>query len=315
MALGVGDGSALSVVGSGGVCASGGMAVALGVGDGSAVSVVGSGGVCASGGTAVALGVGDGSALSVVGSGGVCASGGTALSVVGSGGVCPEDALLSGSLVARSEDSPSAGSSEPPQASSSNGRSSARAKIPRKRSWRSHLASLTVFAGPRWGRRQPNPSTRRGIACLRTPVQCRVNDPAGLPAWRFRFDFAGAGDWLCPVGAPMAKNTRPGGGPKPHSSGRGVIPFERNVVAFGRQQLADGVRSHPRVTSGGQKTGFANRDFVVWTSGGNANVSSVVGRVKPMSKARDNRELYRILPKQKRPSTRSTGSLALDSHR
>ena len=71
----------------------------------------------------------------------------------------------------------------------------------------------------------------------------------------------------------------------------------------------------PQVTSSGQKTGCANRDFVVWTSGGNANVSSVVGRVKPMSKARDNRELYRILPKQKRPSTRSTGSLALDSHR
>ena len=71
----------------------------------------------------------------------------------------------------------------------------------------------------------------------------------------------------------------------------------------------------PRVTSGGQKTGCPNRNFVVWTSGGNANVSSVVGRVKPMSKARDNRELYRILPKQKRPSTRSTGSLALDSHR
>ena len=67
-------------------------------------------------GTAVALGVGDGSALAVV----------------GAAVVCPEDALLSGSLVASSEDGPSAGSSEPPQASSSNGRSSARAKTPRK---------------------------------------------------------------------------------------------------------------------------------------------------------------------------------------
>ena len=25
-----------------------------------------------------------------------------------------------------------------------------------------------------------------------------------------RFDSAGAGGWLCPVGAPIAKNTRPG---------------------------------------------------------------------------------------------------------
>ena len=84
----------------------------------------------------MALGVGDGSALSVV----------------GSGGVCPEDALLSGSLVALSEDSPSAGSSEPPQASSSNGRISARAKIPMKR--RADLIStlLCVF-WPALGRR------------------------------------------------------------------------------------------------------------------------------------------------------------------
>ena len=95
----------------------------------------------------------------------------------------------------------------------------------------------------------------------------------------------------------------------------GTRPPETNVVAFGRQQLADRARSVPRVTSAHRNTCCANRDFVVWTSGGNANVSSVVGRVKPMSKARDNRELYRILPKQKRPSTRSTGSLALDSHR
>ena len=75
-----------------------------------------SGEVCASGGLAVALGVGDGSAPSVVGT------------MV----ICPEDALLTGSPVGRSEDDLSVGSSEPPQASSSNGRSSARAKIPRK---------------------------------------------------------------------------------------------------------------------------------------------------------------------------------------
>ena len=70
---------------------------------------------------------------------------GSAPSVVGTVVVCPEDALLTGSQVARSEsgrsvgsavgrseDGLSVGSSEPPQASSSNGRSSARAKIPRK---------------------------------------------------------------------------------------------------------------------------------------------------------------------------------------
>ena len=55
-------------------------------------------------GSAVALGVGDGSAPSVV----------------GAAVICPEDVLPSGS-------------SESPQASSSNGRSNARAKIPKKR--------------------------------------------------------------------------------------------------------------------------------------------------------------------------------------
>ena len=34
-----------------------------------------------------------------------------------------------------------------------------------------------------------------------------------------------------------------------------------NVFAFGHQQLADGARSVPRVTSGSQKTGCANRNF------------------------------------------------------
>ena len=43
-----------------------------------------------------------------------------------------ESGVPVGSTVARSKDVPSVGSSEPPQASSSNGRSSARAKIPRK---------------------------------------------------------------------------------------------------------------------------------------------------------------------------------------
>ncbi len=45
-----------------------------------------------------------------------------------------------------------------------------------------------------------------------------------------------------------------------------------------------------------------------------ARTSAPVGG-EPLSKARDNRELYRILPKQQRPSTRSTGPLPSDSHR
>ena len=37
---------------------------------------------------------------------------------------------------------------------------------------------------------------------------------------------------------------------------------------FVREQLADGVRSVPRVTSGSQKTGCANRGLHVWTTEG-----------------------------------------------
>ena len=95
-----------------------------------------------------------------------------------------------------------------------------------------------------------------------------------------------------------------------------MVPAASDLhFAFGRQQLADGARSVPRVTSGSQKTGCANRDIVICTSGSSANVSPGWGRVKPLSKARDDSELYRILPKQQRPSTRSTGPLPLDSHR
>ena len=100
--LGVGDGAATSVVGP---------AIILGVGDGAATSVVGS---------AIILGVGDGAATSVVGSAIILGVGdGAATSVVGSAVVWPEDALTSGS-------------SEPPQASSSNGRITTRTEIPRK---------------------------------------------------------------------------------------------------------------------------------------------------------------------------------------
>ena len=48
----------------------------------------------------------------------------------------------------------------------------------------------------------------------------------------------------------------------PLASG-GYLPFGNSVVAVGRQQLGDGARSVPRVTSGGQKTGCANRNVGV----------------------------------------------------
>ena len=56
----------------------------------------------------------------------------------------------------------------------------------------------------------------------------------------------------------------------------GVIALRRQRCCLGLQQLADGVRPVPRVTSGGQRTGCANRDIVVCTSG-IARTSAPVG--------------------------------------
>ena len=62
----------------------------------------------------------------------------------------------------------------------------------------------------------------------------------------------------------MAKKHPPGGEGLSHTpADGGYLLFGSNVVAFGRQQLADGARSHPLVTSGGQKTGFANRNLAL----------------------------------------------------
>ena len=73
-----------------------------------------------------------------------------------------------------------------------------------------------------------------------------------------RFDSTGAGGWVCPVGAPMAKKHPPGGEDLSHSpADGGYLPFGSNVLAVGRQQLADGIRSLPRVTSGSQNEPFA----------------------------------------------------------
>ena len=77
------------------------------------------------------------------------------------------------------------------------------------------------------GTARPNTSTRRGIACLRTR-RGRVNDPAGLPAWRLPVRLRRR-RWLAvPRGSANGK-TMParGRGPKPHSSGRGVITLRK----------------------------------------------------------------------------------------
>ena len=55
-----------------------------------------------------------------------------------------------------------------------------------------------------------------------------------------RFDSAGAGGWLCAVGAPVAKYIRPGEGLIHSPSGGGYLPLGSSFVAAGRQQLADG---------------------------------------------------------------------------
>ena len=92
--------------------------------------------------------------------------------------------------------------------------------------------------------------------------------PVYPPGVFLRFDFAGAGGWLCPVGAPMAKQCPPGGEGLSHTpADGGYLPFGSSVVAGGRQQLAGGARPVPRVTSGSQNTGFPNRGVHVWTTG------------------------------------------------
>ena len=142
---------------------------------------------------------------------------------------------------------------------------------------------------------RPNPSTRRGIACLRTR-RGGVNDPAGLPTWLSSGSTPpgrrGTGGWLCPHRlqwansiAPMCVKKTPRGrsliaasrgrGPEPHSSGRGVITLRKErcclrlpdrqrywlgcgrTVRPNRGPASAPVESMtaPRVTSGGQKTG------------------------------------------------------------
>ena len=84
-----------------------------------------------------------------------------------------------------------------------------------------------------------------------------------LPRERDRRGIApGAGCLAGLGGHSHAKNTRPGERALATVQRTGgLLPLGSNVFAFGRQQLADGVRSVPRVTSGSQKTGCANRNF------------------------------------------------------
>ena len=59
------------------------------------------------------------------------------------------------------------GSSEPPQASSQQRQKQCQGKDSQEKSWRSHLDSLPVFAGPGWdGMVRPKSNTRRKIACI-----------------------------------------------------------------------------------------------------------------------------------------------------
>ena len=120
-----------------------------------------------------------------------------------------------------------AGSSEPPQASTSNGKSSVRAKTPRySRGFLISLQSLRLLGCG--GLARPNTSTRRGLTCLRT-WRGGVNDPAGFPPG-VRFDSAVAVGWVCSVGGPMAKTPARGRGSKPQSSGEGVITLAKATL-------------------------------------------------------------------------------------
>ena len=81
-------------------------------------------------------------------------------------------------------------------------------------------------------------------------------------AWRARSGLPG-GSWWTGLG----KNTRQGTGRRPQSSERGVIAIQRNRCC--PRSSTAGRRSpfRPRDTSGGQKTGCANRGLHVWTTG------------------------------------------------
>ena len=197
-------------------------------------------------GSAVALGVGDGSAPSVV----------------GAAVICPEDVLPSGSSVARSEDGPSVGSSESPQASSNGRRISARAKIPRKsRGILIWIHSLCLLG--------------RGGTARRVRILAHVG---GLPATApgavesmtrpvyqhgVRLESTGAGGCAVLRGSANGKRTPARGRGLSHSPADGgnypskVTLLPRSSAVPRRGPFC------PPVTSGSQKTGCANRSLNV----------------------------------------------------
>ena len=222
-----------------------GTAVALGVGDGSALAVVGA---------AVARGVGDGSALAVVGAAVARGVGdGSALAVVGAAVVCPEDALPSGSLVARSEDGPSVGSSEPPQAS--NGRISARQRLPGKGvAFSSRFTSSVCWAAV--GRAaSPNTSTGGTLPAalgLRFRGECTTGTAVQTGALSRILRRGNSRVW-----GPFSQlgNSRPCR--FLHTSTRRLRPGRRPLVSFGRfgfvlegrEEICGAATEQPRMAS------------------------------------------------------------------
>ena len=86
--------------------------------------------------------------------------------------------------------------------------------------------------------------------------------PPGL-----RFDSTGAGGWVCPVGAPMAKKHPPGGEGLSHSpADGGNHPSKATCLSSVVNSWQQGPFS-PTVTSNGQKTGCTNRGLHAWTTG------------------------------------------------
>ena len=93
---------------------------------------------------------------------------------------------------------------------------------------------------------QPDNSTRRGIACLRTR-RGGVNDPAGLIAWR-PVGIRRAGGWLCPVGAPMTKKHPSRGERLSHTiqRTRGDYPSKETLLP----SVANGSQAGPVLSPG-----------------------------------------------------------------
>ena len=103
-----------------------------------------------------------------------------------------------------------------------------------------------------------------------TPETCglrtrhgRVNDPAGLPARRLRFDSAAPVAGCAPWERRGQTNARPGRGPEPQSSGRGGgdYPLKVTLLHSVINRWETGAVLSPGLLPPVRRTGFANRDF------------------------------------------------------